>query len=492
MSVTRAEPRGPYVRLFDLSEGGMGRVELTVRKDGRFERLYAVKRLQPSVQGDPDARAMFLEEARLGGLIRGPNVVSVLDVGEDAEGPFLVMEYVDGITVRDLVTAAIRTRIPLSVQLCCDVAAQAARGLATAHDLTSHDGTPLHLVHRDVSPRNILIDYDGVVRVADFGIARALGRDHRTSTGILKGKLGYMSPEVLRFEPAGPRSDLFSFGVVLFEMLALTRLYGGRDDAERASRILHEPPPDIGEVRDDVPPELQQLLVRLLAKEPQQRPADASEVAATLDRVAAELAAEEGEVDVAEFIGDVFGARRETRRRDLEAALSVIGARPSPVAEPRVSPRRGAAAALALGVSLAIGSAIVWGWPRGEPVVQASGQALASPPPAPLSGTVHVSLSSAPPGALVVGANLEVRTPAEVELARSTEAVDLRFELDGHETVVERIVPDVDQRLRVRLAEIPRREASAPVDTPRVEPRRRRPIRRRQPTKSAGFDLFSD
>jgi serine/threonine-protein kinase len=329
-----------YRSLFGLSEGGMGRVELAVRREGKFERLYAVKRLQPAAREDRAARAMFLEEARLAGLIHGPHVVGVLDVGEDGEGPFLVMEYVDGVTVRDLVLHAKRSQIPLPVQLCCQLAVHAARGLQSAHELTSNDGVPLELVHRDVSPHNILVGFDGVARVVDFGIARALGRDHRTSTGILKGKLGYMAPEILRFEEADSRSDVFALGVVLFEMLAGAQLYGGPDDNQRARRILSEPPPEIGERRDDVPPRLEALLMRMLAKAREHRPGSARAIAEELEAIADELAIEEGRIDLVDYVASVFAEERSLRKARIREALAEVRTKPSappPVKAPATS-----------------------------------------------------------------------------------------------------------------------------------------------------------
>ncbi|MEM7609463.1 MAG: serine/threonine-protein kinase, partial [Myxococcota bacterium] len=209
-----------YEYLFDLSKGGMGSVALAVRRDGRFTRLYAVKRLLPSLRDDVQAREMFLEEGRLAGLLHHPNVVGVTDVGEDEQGPYLVMDYVEGISARDLTVHARRSGVPLSIAMVCTIGAQTARGLSAAHELCAHDGAPLQLVHRDVSPHNILLGFDGIARIADFGVARAIGREHRTSTGVLKGKLGYMAPEMLQFHEPTAKTDLFALGVVLYEMLA--------------------------------------------------------------------------------------------------------------------------------------------------------------------------------------------------------------------------------------------------------------------------------
>ena len=346
-----------YRRLFDLSEGGMGKVELAIRKDGRFERLYAVKRLQPSIRDDQASREMFIEEARLAGLIQSPHVVGVLDVGEDAGGPFLAMQYIEGVTVRDIIKQSSADGLLLPVQLCCRIIAQAARGLEAAHGLTSLDGSPLNLVHRDISPHNILVGFDGVARVVDFGIARALGRDHRTSTGILKGKLGYMAPETLRFEKPDARSDLFALGVVLFEMLAVRRLYGGKDDAARARRIVSEPPPELGELRDDAPPMLEQLLMRMLAKEPEHRPTSSREVADALEALVAEMVLEEGAVRVADHLEETFAQVREERRAEIGTRLEVLGNERTPPSDALRGQRRlpllGAAALTTIGLTAA-------------------------------------------------------------------------------------------------------------------------------------------
>lgn len=262
----------------------MGTVLLAVRQEGAFERRYAVKRLRPVLREDPAARTAFLDEARLAGHLYHPNVVRVFDVGEDDDGPFMILEYVDGFSLVEVVRRA-RARgesVPLEVAL--ELMRDVSLGLRAAHEARDLSGRPLGLIHRDLSPANVLVGMDGVARLADFGIARGLGRSSQTTQAILKGKTGYMAPEVLRFEEPTQQADLFAFGVVLFELLTGTRLYSGTNAAQR---ILTEPQPDLMELRPGAPPELVGLLFALLAKEPESRPANARAVARSLETVLA-------------------------------------------------------------------------------------------------------------------------------------------------------------------------------------------------------------
>lgn len=489
--LTPSESTTTYQRLIDLSEGGMGRVELTLRRDGKFQRLYAVKRMHGSLQADEASRAMFVEEGRLAGLINHPNVVGVLDVGNDQDGPFLAMEYVEGITVRDLLIHAGRTGLKLPVQICCRIAAQAALGLAAAHSLTSHEGDALHLVHRDVSPHNILVGFDGVVRVADFGIARATGREHRTSTGVLKGKLGYMAPEVLQFNDPDARTDLFSLGVVLFEMLAGRRLYAGKDDAERARRILHEAPPDIGELRTDVPIELQELLMSLLAKDPEHRPTDAEGVAERLDSCVRRLSEEDGVCSIRDYVLEGFEEERAARSDAVRTALDALGKAPALPAAPTTSTsssaprpdRRFAHATLVLaGVLLVVAVAVFMvGRPAETPesvVTEDSGVAAA--------GNIEVRLQTIPAGARVRGEGIRAtETPAVLILPRANDEVEITLELDGYQTRRERIRLSESQALELVLTASPEPEPNddAPVIV-EPTPQRRGHARMRRRTKS--------
>lgn len=308
-----------YQTLYSIASGGMGRVDVAVRREGSFERLFAVKRLKPELASDEHIRAMFLDEARIAGLVRHANVVSVLDVGHDSSGPYLVMELIEGISVAELLTN--RAVHPLPVEVALRIAMQTAEGLHAAHELRTPNGTSLELVHRDISPQNILLGFDGVARVTDFGIAKAFGRSTQTSTGILKGKVGYISPEQLRFEEPDRRADLFSLGVVLFELLTGRRLYRSAKDLEGPRRILTEPPPDLGEYRDDVEPELVQMMFQLLAKKREDRPATAKEVARRLEGMIASLNAAGEVADTTELLSQHFGSRRDELRAKTEEAL---------------------------------------------------------------------------------------------------------------------------------------------------------------------------
>ncbi len=308
-----------YRHLCEINSGGMGRVYVAVRRGDDSGALFAVKRLHPHLREDARARQTLGAEATLAGHVEHPNVLRVIENGEDEDGPFLAMEYVEGCSLAELVSAVKRLDEEVPVQICLESLRQIAAGLHAIHDQGG-----LLVVHRDVSPQNILVDYSGVVRIADFGIAKPLnpmeGRSE-TSTGMLKGKVGYMAPEQLRFEPPDRRADLFALGVILWECLAGRRLYHGSDGTEGARRILHEPPADIMDEREDVPPDVVQLLFELLAKRPEARPPTAGLVADRLGAVVDALAADEGRIHVGDYTASFFERERRARRGMIEKAL---------------------------------------------------------------------------------------------------------------------------------------------------------------------------
>lgn len=463
----------PYRLVGELASGGMGTVSVCMRRAGTFERLYAIKRLHPHLRADNSMLRMFVDEARIAGLVRHANVVSVLDVGEDDDGPFLVMEYVEGTSLSRFIRHHSRASEVPPVAVCTHVLAQVARGLHAAHELVDSDGRALHLVHRDVSPQNILLGQDGVVRVTDFGVAKALGRSSHTSTGLLKGKVGYMSPEQLRFEPLSRRSDLFALGVVLVELLTSRRLYPGRDAALAARRILHDPPPDLGDIRPEVPPALVELSFHLLAKDPAARPETAAEVADRLD----EIVADEGPVDLAAYLDQRIGHELEeerTRIRDLAAGLgppapveadtpasdSALTLKVAPSPAPQPSSRRWVGVAT-IGIAGALGVAFFARNDASAPAVVAHDTSEAAPSPSP--SEVIVRVDSQPSGAtLRLDGHAEGTTPIELRLPLSANERVLELSRDGYTTTTHRWVPSTNERLVIALPPAPS-EIQAPM-----------------------------
>lgn len=412
-------------------------MDLAYREEGPFQRLYAIKRLH-SMFDEPGFRQMFLEEARVAGLVRHANVVSVLDVGEDAEGPYLVMEFIEGLPLHALLKDAGRQDEHLPVQLVCRIVAQVAAGVHAAHELTGLDGESLELVHRDISPQNVLIGFDGIVRVTDFGVAKALGRETRTATGTLKGKLGYMSPEQLSFRDVDRRSDLFSIGVVLFECLSLKRLYAG--DKGPAS-ILYEPVPDIGDYRKGLPPRLVELSMQLLAKKPTARPRTAAEVAERLEDIAEELSFDEDSARLVHYLDARYKDRREAFEKEVRSAVSQ-----QQVIEPTVveeAPRRprsrvavGAGLVL-LGVGAgAVAMALPAAWTTTDPREQTESAGVVRESPTVVPATAPTKATNSPDSppelreaavdAIADAEHVPSERPMEVEAEQTREPQGMR------------------------------------------------------------------
>jgi len=231
-----------------------------------FARQVAIKRILPTLSADPMFAEMFVNEARLASMLAHPNIVSTLDFDRDAEQRlFLVMELVDG---RDLKHLLATGRLPVAISAF--IIAEVLRALAFAHDL-EQDGRPLTIVHRDVSPHNVLLSWDGAVKLSDFGIAKAIAASSASRTGSLKGKVGYMSPEQAHGLPLDGRSDLFAVGVMFHELLTGARLFGGATEAEVLSRMLAQPISSPREAFADITPEIDFVCMRLLERDRDQR-----------------------------------------------------------------------------------------------------------------------------------------------------------------------------------------------------------------------------
>ncbi len=266
-----AVPFGKYLLLRKIASGGMGQVFLALERGTGFERLVVLKLILPHLAEDEEFLKMFLEEAGLVTRLAHSNLITILDVAEINGRHCLAMEYVQGDDVRRLDKFARGQNKPLPEGLALRIAAEAAAGLHYAHQARDQQGRPLQLVHRDVSPQNILVGFDGGVKVIDFGVAKAAGSSSTTATGVLKGKYPYMSPEQANGQPADARSDLFSLGVVLWELLTNQRLFKGDTDLMtlRLVRDCQVPPPS--QLNPKLPPGIDELVLKALAPTPDKR-----------------------------------------------------------------------------------------------------------------------------------------------------------------------------------------------------------------------------
>ncbi|MBK7401441.1 MAG: serine/threonine protein kinase [Myxococcales bacterium] len=275
---------GRYAVHGEIATGGMATVHL-----GRllgpvgFSRTVALKRLHPQFACDPEFVAMFLDEARIAARIRHPNVAATLDVVAEGSELLLVMEYVEGETLSRLLRASRQRAQPIPLAIVSALGAALLHGLHAAHEAVSEQGEPLGVVHRDVSPQNVLVGVDGVPRVVDFGIAKAIGRSQVTREGQLKGKLPYMAPEQLRRDGAVTRStDVYAASVVLWETLTGRRLFDG-EDGQVLAAVLAGDVPSPRALRRDTPAALEALILRGLSADPRERFATAEQMAMALE-----------------------------------------------------------------------------------------------------------------------------------------------------------------------------------------------------------------
>jgi eukaryotic-like serine/threonine-protein kinase len=280
---------GRYELIHRLAHGGMATVYLGRAKgQAGFEKVVAVKVIHPHLADEAEFVAMFLDEARIAARLHHPHVVEILDLGESEGAYFMVMEFIEGENLSALTRALGSERLPIAVTL--QILADTLEGLIAAHELRDADGTPYQLVHRDVSPHNILINLDGWAKVGDFGIMKAAGKSSNTKTGELRGKLAYMSPEQARGTHVDLRTDLFAVGVIAWELLTGTRLFASQTEAETLDKVMRCEIPsleasgvaiDNPHLRDG----LQRLLDQALAHDPEARPGSAAIMLAEVKRL---------------------------------------------------------------------------------------------------------------------------------------------------------------------------------------------------------------
>jgi serine/threonine-protein kinase len=273
----------------ELASGGMATVYLArfVGVAG-FQRFVAIKRLHPHLAKDQDFIQMFLDEARLAARLHHPNVVPILEIGVHDEQYYLVMEYIEGDTVGHLMARAEHSNRKIPVPIVIRIMLDTLTGLNAAHDLTDEDGSPLEIVHRDVSPQNILVGVDGVARITDFGVAKAQARlANATQGGQLKGKLAYMAPEQVRGNATvDRRADVFAAAIVLWELFTGQRLFKAEGEAETLFKVIAAEVPPIRNYEPGVPPEVEVVVRRALAANPNDRFASTADFAEALEQAA--------------------------------------------------------------------------------------------------------------------------------------------------------------------------------------------------------------
>ncbi len=516
MLETPVQRIGRYEILGHLAAGGMAEVVLArLVGPSRFERPVVIKKILPQLAKEPAFVSMFLDEARLAARVRHPNVVQVTELSDNAGELFLVMEYLEGESLAGLMRRLVSRRENLPPHLAAHVLAEAANGLHAAHELRDDEGRVEGVVHRDVSPQNLFVGYDGTVKVLDFGVAKAADRLTQTEAGQLKGKIEYMSPEQAQGRPLDRRSDVFALGVVLYEAATNRRLFK-RDNKLLALKAVSEAvvrPPSA--VVPELPRELDAIVMRALERGLDRRYASAAEMRADLVTfVSARRTAHPPDVELAALMQRLFGERIQEKRDMLRRVSAGSHLTHVPQAEVDVAvdlgavdsqPREGAGldtsterigsertgslgrvslvgeaavpgartSILALGgfaVFASIGVAASFAFDATETPAPVANVAAQTPTPVAIeparasseamtaTRTVALSIDSVPPGAIVsVDGTSRGLTPLVIELTRSDTPLSLRLELEGHETLVEAVVPTESQRLRVTLVPSPRR-----------------------------------
>ncbi len=302
---------GRYTLLGKLARGGMAELFLA-KSEGieGFEKIVVLKRILPSFAEDDEFIDLFLSEARLAAQLDHANIVHVHDIGREGANFFFTMEYLHGHDVRRLLNEARRRGVALPLQFVLSIVAGAAAGLHYAHEQVDFSGRPLDIVHRDVSPSNIIVTYSGHVKVLDFGIAKAVALSQASRSSSLKGKVAYMSPEQCKGGHIDRRSDIFALGLVMQEMLTSHPVFGELGHVEALHAVAAGKVPPIGELWPECPADLAAIVGRALQPDPDERYATARELQRDLERFAHDHRLMLSSTDLAEFLEDVFGTKR--------------------------------------------------------------------------------------------------------------------------------------------------------------------------------------
>jgi serine/threonine-protein kinase len=320
---------GRYELLGRLAYGGMAEIFLAREAHVSAQRLLVLKRVLPHVAEDQHFVDMFVDEARLAMQLNHPNICHVYSFGQEEGTFYIAMEWVNGKTLSKIIRKA-REQGGLPVPVALKIVAQVAEALDYAHRACDAAGEPLGIVHRDVSPQNIMVSYDGVVKLLDFGIAKATSHSTRTEAGVIKGKFAYMSPQQCVGEPIDSRADIFALGVCLFEALTGKNPFRRQSEFETMTRIVGDPTPLVREKRPDVPEEVEQILQLALMKQPERRYQTAGDMQLALETVLPKLGMPINASRIGEYVSKLFGDEvREGPQLDMRLSIGPVRSGPT-------------------------------------------------------------------------------------------------------------------------------------------------------------------
>ncbi len=485
---------GKYAILRRHAVGGMGEVFLAKQTGiGGFQRHVILKSLLPDLAEQESFVNQFLDEARVAASLNHSNIVQIYEVGKWRGLYFIAMEYIRGGNLADLRKRAKRAGEDIPIGVGIRILHDAALGLEAAHLAIDHEGQPLHLVHRDISPQNIMVRHDGVTKVVDFGIALASNRATRTATGVLKGKYAYMSPEQISGKDLDGRSDQFSLGVVFWELFTHQRLFKANTDAEVLKKVLNTPAPPVIELRKDFPVYLSQVIEKMLNRDPAQRFTSCEEVAVMLMPYLKASGSEGSMVDLQAFAKRVGLGESVDQATPSVSGDFLVSLKPFPkvgpdggleegeipiamtvefpvddLLQPKGPPRKRWALLGGAGLGLVVAAALFFSGAfdgTSEPTAEKTPE---DAPPAVVAApaTARLILRATPAGTLVT---LDTKrlgpVPQELTELEPGTTLALHFELEGHQSETRSLTLEAGE---TRTLEI------ALIATPRTPPEQRR------------------
>jgi serine/threonine-protein kinase len=310
---------GKYRVLLELGEGGTARVYLAVTSGvAGFNRLVVLKTLKQNLASEPEIQRMFMSEARLSARLNHENIVGVNEVFEQAGLPIIVMQYLEGQPF-SLIIAKGGSRLTLGMRL--RVISDALSGLHYSHELTDYDGTPLNLVHRDMTPHNLFVTYDGRVKLLDFGIAKIGAAPNQTETGVIKGKLRYMPPEQISGIEVDRRADIFAVGVMLWEAATGDRMWKDLPEVAVMHKVLNGEIPTPSSINPECDAELERIVMKALAEKPEDRFSTALELQTEIDNYISRQRMSASEREIGRFVSEVFAEVRDETKRQIDSLL---------------------------------------------------------------------------------------------------------------------------------------------------------------------------